>query len=234
LTEIKLASETRIVWASIAARKEWEPRIQLADEGYRCAERMTVACGARQAGQLWLSMPDYLTFLPWAMEHGLTVRFVRWTGMLSGFTHQGYPPGNDMAVVAFGRDLSLPYESLFGYPVCCQEFFAREFPLDADPVPAWAKSEGPGSPLCNPLLRYIGVRAVPHIPCGRACAATEKVGEEFLANMAPECAEATRAILGLPLTWDRYRGVAIVTARPFRVIATSTARLHHDTIVEAP
>jgi len=225
LTEwLTLVPETRTIWASAAARKEWEPKVQLAAEGYLCAERYTVATGARQAGQLWLSVADYLSFLPWAIEHGLMVRPVRWTGYHQGFIHTGYPAGADMIVVAFGRDLSLPYEALFGYPDCCQEFFAREFPLDGDPIPAWAKGGIERWPLCNPLLRYIGVRATAHIPCAPDCRATEKTGEGFLANMAPECAEAARAVLGLPVRWDRYRGVAIIDTPHFKVVTTSTSR----------
>jgi hypothetical protein len=233
---LTLEPETRIVWASAKARAEWEPKVALAAQGYLAAERSTVASGARQAGQLWLGVRDYMEFLPWAMEHGLTVRVVRWTGEVGGFTHSGYPEGDSMVVVAFGRDLKQPYEALFGYPECCQEFFAREFPNDPDPIPAWgAENVGPNLRiLTNPLLRYIGARAVPHIPCGGGCQETEQLGEVFLAHMPPECREPVRELLALAATWDRYRGVAIVTTPHFKVIATSTARPVHEIVSIGP
>lgn len=223
---ISLAPETRIVWASAAARAEWEPKIVLADIGYQTAERETVAQRMRQAGQVWLGIQDYLAFLPWVMERSLTARVVRWTGRHQrGFTHLGYPPGNDMVVVVFGQDLREPYDELFGYPHCCRAFFAREFPGDADPIPAWGGTVGFGvEPMANPLLRYIGVRPVAHIPCGPRCMKTLDMAKRFLSTMPPEAADATEELLSLPMKWDRYRGVAIIDTPHFKVVATSTAR----------
>lgn len=229
-----LEPETRIVWASASARAQWAPRIALADAGYRHAERQSVAEGWRGAGQAWLSIHDYLAFLPWAHANGLTVHVVRWTGSHQGFWHGGYPPGNDMAVVVYGKVIKQPYDEQFGYPECCRAFFAREFPLDVDPVPAWAQ-QGTKEvrPLANPLLRYIGPRATAHIPCRPTCEETVKWGNAFLSLMSPEAAAAARDLLSLPVRWDRYRGVAIIDTPYFKVVTTSTPRPIRE-IVEVP
>jgi hypothetical protein len=161
------------------------------------------------------------------MEHGLTARVTRWTGSHQGFWHGGYPPGDDMAVVVFGQPGSLqePYDQHFGYPACCREWFAEEFPYDVDPIPAWAR-EGAREirRLANPLLRYIGVRATAHIPCSPTCEPTVALGWEFLGLMGPEAAQDTLTLLNLPARWDRYRGVAIIDTPHFKIVTTSTPK----------
>ena len=243
MTEIVLEAFTRVIWPSAAAREAWAPRLELASHGYQVAERESVAVGVRAAGQVWIDRDSYLEFLPWAHSAGLHVRVVRWTGSgAGGFLHTSYPVGRDLLVVAFARtreQLDAPLAHL-GYPSCCEAFFAGAFPADVDPVPAWAGGGPLAGPLgglltdvaphANPLLRYVGVRAVPHIPCSPTCPETVRFGRQMLGLMPVGAAGAALDLLSLPMTWDRYRGVVIVTTPHFRVIATSTARAHREVL----
>ncbi len=245
-TKLEVSPITRVVWASAQARANWAPKIRLASAAWRLAERESVL-HFRVAAQQEMMAPEYLEVLPWVMTHKLGMRVKRWVGSASGAFTNLYQPGNGMMVVAFGRpDAIQRPEQHFGYPECCQRMFTAACPADPDPVIAWATGVQSGlslsvigieqwtkrakritrhveaHPLTSPLLRYIGVRAVAHIPCGPTCEHTVALGEQFLKLMGPESAQAMRDLLSLPMTWDRYRGVVLVTSPHFRIIANST------------
>jgi hypothetical protein len=250
-TPISLPPTTRTIWASAAAKAEWEPIIQRATSAWHRVERESVPAGIRRCAQQWISVPDYLAMIPWAINHGLAFRVMRFTGSAgNGFLHTSYPEGSDQVVVAFGRvrpaALETP-EKHFGYPPCCVRSFERHFPLDADPAWPWAhrslpqlidgaqvRTLTPEHYTTSPLLRYLGVRAVPHIPCGDRCKPSAHQAKAYLDLMANTGdrtgADETRALLRLPTTWDRYRGVAIVTTPHFRIVATSAFFPHKEVI----
>ena len=249
-TKPTLPPMTRTVWASAEARKEWEPRIWRASSAWNRVERLRVPHGLRIAAQQWISIHDYLEFIPWAINNQVTFKVRRWTGAAGAFQHTSYPEGKDQVVVAFGRchhDLLDKPEELFGYPPCCVANFEKSFPADVDPVLGWAggalpflvdgamrRSFTPKYPWTSPLLRYLGVRSVPHIPCRHDCAASHKQAVQYLDLMDQTTgegnAEDVQAILELPVTWDRYRGVVIITTPHFRVVATSSYFPHHEVL----
>lgn len=255
---LRLSPSTRTIWASAQAQQEWSRKLKLAAKAWLRVEYESVAVGLRPCGQQWLSFPETLQFMAWASRHGVLVSIARFTGKFEGFTHAGYPDGQDQAVVVFGRDsehLKNPTEHL-GYPVCCQTAFSERFPVDPDPVPGWVagglttvqQQTWAGVPrlewsvsrsavkrgLGMPLLRYAGVRCVPHIPCQVGCPATEAQANNFLALMTAEEQDATLSCMGLPITWDRYRGIAIITTPYFRIVSTSTEFAHREVIHVLP
>lgn len=242
MLDLKIAPLTRTVWASEKTKAEWGPRLAQAASAWSRIERDSVAEGLRPCAQQWVSVQEAVTLMDWARQKGLSSKIMRLTAQPSGgFVHTGYPAGSDMAVVAVGINPEVvenPIDNL-GYPPCCIKAFSERFPADADPVLSWGtgglvvrqqdtwagvlrttwnlKRIGFGTPL----LRYLGVRAVAHIPCQNGCLETERLAQGFLGLMRPEEREAMEACLSLPLVWDRYRGVVLVTTEHFLVVSNS-------------
>ncbi len=233
---LTLPPTTRVIWASAAARREWEPKVELAAKAWHQVERDSVAHRLRQVGQEWIAVEDFADFQTWLQDHDLPYKIARFTGRHSGFLHGGYPPGTDMLVVIYGAPGESLTEQNFGYPACCvRTFMVRMAEGDLDPMPfVYSNYKNhtprPAPNRANPLLRYIGVRALPHIPCSFVCQRSLDQASLYLGLMPKDAMAATVELLGLPVTWDRYRGVAIVTTPHFRIVTTSTPKAVQEVI----
>uniref|UniRef100_A0A6M3LYH2 Uncharacterized protein n=1 Tax=viral metagenome TaxID=1070528 RepID=A0A6M3LYH2_9ZZZZ len=125
---------------------------------------------------------------------------------------------------------------LLGYPTCCTEFFNETWSHKSiDPIYE-AAIETPDAreidnvievschPYCNNMLRYFGIRITPHLTCSMQCEETIKWGEEWIEIMRQIDDEATDwviELLSMPLTWDCYKGVAIIDTPLFRGVTNS-------------
>jgi len=125
---------------------------------------------------------------------------------------------------------------LLGYPQCCLDFFDETWNRETvDPIYESAiKTEGAMvedntvtvecHPYCNNMLRYFSIRITPHISCSMQCEETIKWGEQWIEVMNKIDSEATKWIielLSMPITWDCYRGVAIIDTPIFRGVTNS-------------
>lgn len=133
---------------------------------------------------------------------------------------------------------------LLGYPECCTEFFEKYWSkVSVDPIYESAiNTDGcePSEysnklevtvkchPYCNNMLRYFGIRLTPHLPCSMQCKETVRWGEEWVEIMRQIDNEATDwliELLSMPLTWDAYKGIAIIDTPVFRGITNSDTTL---------
>lgn len=216
---------TKLVWHSLADYEKWSPRLRQINKEWAHTERLSVLEGVRPAALQPLNKSEYLSMLPWAMSNGIKVRVVRTAAEFQGFSHH-YEEGDDMLVTALARsesDLAEP-EAHLGYPLCCQAFFAAHFPAGiADPIWQWAgeRSAVSAPPYANPMLRYWNIRFAPHLPCSTDCPESVHLGGQMAAMMSPDVRAWCIELLGGPVTWDCYRGIAIVTAKPFRLVVGS-------------
>lgn len=131
---------------------------------------------------------------------------------------------------------------LLGYPRCCADFFDRTWVqegwLDTTwPMTLGSTSDGADPNLdeferqvagpagCNILLRWLGLRAVPHLPCSFDCVTTNQFAQSLrlVANDEGFGAEfdLLHQILGWPVEWSALHGVAIVKT-PVVTITTTT------------
>jgi hypothetical protein len=139
---------------------------------------------------------------------------------------------------------------LLGYPACCYEFFKRvwvdegltdtTWPMALatavpSPLPSPPGGEGKGEgqrsiqvsgpPQANILWRWLGVRAVSHLPCRFDCWATVKLADKLLA-VGREAGFASEVdwlmdILSWPVEWSALHGIAEVKT-PVLKISTQT------------
>ncbi len=134
--------------------------------------------------------------------------------------------------------------SLLGYPDCCREFFHDvwvEHGLRDTTWPMAVRSlsdlggctidgrtaQVHGPPECNILWRWMGVRAVSHLPCSFGCRASLDVGRRLLelgrgAGYEQEV-DWILEILSWPTEWSCLHGIAEIKTPLLKVSAATDA-----------
>lgn len=245
---------TRLMWVSDEAREVWAPRLQRITRAWLEIEWRAVVAGVRDCAITSVS-PDGLvgdaarwiecglaalplemhgtsgTYAntPVAVEAGRPFAFRTVVGRLESLQafRAAWKAGDE---VALGR--------LLGYPPCCTAFFRRVWVEDAMVDTTWpmalasaGDSDGAhtrtiaGSTEANILWRWMGVRAVPHLPCRFECHATVDLGRKCLA-VGREAGYGQEMdwlveILGWPVEWSALHGIAEVRT-PILKVSTRT------------
>lgn len=237
----RLPDFTRVAWVGDHAREVWEPRMRRIMEAWFEVEWRTVASGHRRCAVIPAS-PEHLPRLSsrW-LEHDLAALPLDLQGIGTTYagTSVGTILGRPYVLrTAVGRGADLrafkhawdqsdhgAIADLLGYPTCCYEFFRRVWVEDGLVDTTWpmAASTGGAAPEArqlvvsgpfeaNILWRWMGVRAVAHLPCRFDCEATRRVARSF--------AEAARGagyreemdwleeILRWPVEWSALHGIA--------------------------
>lgn len=239
----------RVQWASEDARAVWQKRISAVVAAWSATERASV--GALRETCLQSASPDALPQIAaLAASRGLVVLPLsrqRETGGdyqagAPGEPAQGEPWSYRIAITtrpaasAFaeawreGDDEAIG--TLLCFPDCCRAFF-REVWIDG----GWIDTTWPmagsvesaevvvAGPLeCNILLRWLGVRAVPHLPCSFECERTREFGRSMIDLMAsgfPEEAGWLVELLESPVEWSALHGIALIKT-PIATVSAKT------------
>lgn len=141
---------------------------------------------------------------------------------------------------------------LLGFPACCIAFFRTTW-VDqgcVDTTWAMAANDGrvdPGGRLieiaadapfqANILWRWVGPRAVPHLPCSSTCAATVALADALIA-LGREAGYATEMewleeILSWPVAWSALHGIAEIKT-PVLKVSTRTDATAGEFVVRRP
>lgn len=142
---------------------------------------------------------------------------------------------------AWKRDDQREVRSLLGYPDCCRDFFQEvwikekfidtTWPMALNTTTIKAQSatacEVNGPPESNILLRWLGIRAVPHLPCSFACSATVARAHQLLllgrnAGYVEEM-NWLLAMLDWPIEWSALHGIAEIKTPVLKIAALSDA-----------
>lgn len=206
----RLPEFTRTAWSSPGARAVWEPRIHAIAQRWLAVERASVGV-VRSASLQFGTSEEWLEIDRRARAIGLA------TGVV-----QTYPDGRVRFVLtksatvgpfvtAWAEKQDDAIGEALGFPRCCRTFFHDVWNVqglrDTTPSMALAPSED-GPPEANILLRWLGVRYVPHLPCAFDCASTSTLGAEMRALMPdPERAWADE-LLRWPMRWSALHGIA--------------------------
>lgn len=220
---------TRTMWNTQADRDTWHGRMQAISAKWPEVERLLILEGYRGASLQPMRGVEYADALAWASSNGLKVRRVRSVKPWNGFSHryEDYdgPDAYHVTAIAREEEMLAEPEAHLGYPPCCVAFFNRVFPAGLmDPIWQWAgECSGPilASPFANPLLRYMNIRFAPHIPCSPQCSSSVGISTAAAKLMGTELAAWTTELLSQPLSWDCYRGVAIVKTPFFSLVVGS-------------
>lgn len=141
---------------------------------------------------------------------------------------------------------------LLGFPACCITFFRRVWVTSGCVDTTWqmasngavASEEGrlievdPRAPFqANILWRWMGVRAVPHLPCSFSCPHTVDFANLLMSSgrdlgFGSEM-EWMEEILNWPASWSALHGIAQVKT-PVLKVSTRTDATGHEFVVRRP
>jgi hypothetical protein len=221
-----------MVWVSLEAKTKWENAIQLCYQMVQELEILSVENDQRPCSWQTIKKEALPSFTKRNAEHGMFTLPVRFIGSFNGFIH--FTPAGDSdvyCIVSKSLKDALKFIEYFdagdhdgqgamlGFPKCCREAFAKNWAAGYfDHVWQMTDRDNP-HPLSNPILRYIGLRVGFHIPCSFHCEPTIKIAEQRLAT-APdqEIVKLLVALLSMPMSWEAYRGQAIIRTPIFYFI----------------
>lgn len=216
-------------WVGAEARSLWEPRVTAIGQHFAAAERASVGTGIRAAA-LQNVRPEQLPDLTQrAAKRGLIV-----TPLSSQGRPEGYAAGTvqqttagpwdyRVALTTFGaagpfieaweKNDDETIGRLLGYPLCCRKFFSETWGAGSVD-PTWAMADHDdgleGCIEANILLRWLGVRYVPHMPCGFRCQGTIELGGKFR-DAIPELERGWMdELLRMPMRWSSLYGIGEV------------------------
>jgi hypothetical protein len=264
LLDFRLPDFTRISWTSERAREVWEPRIGRITEAWLEIEWRAVAAGLRACAvrPVWAS--DLVREAPRWAEAGLSSLPLALEGTTaSGYSAVAEPLSPDRpflirTVVGMLPDLVAfrgawdeadqeTIGSLLGYPTCCREFFHDVWVKLGMVDPTWPMAaatagaeisdrmiELDGPPRGNILWRWMGIRAVPHLPCRCDCAPSLELADAML-ELGRDCGfgdevDWTLEILSWPLEWSALHGIAEIKT-PVLTVSTMTDATPHEYVV---
>lgn len=131
---------------------------------------------------------------------------------------------------------------LLGYPACCRAFFQKVW-SEGYYDPIWQAAENSlleGEEVLehrkefirlnsfvetNPLLRYVQVRLIPHLPHSLSCTASRQLARDWIdlgrSEGMKEALGLALEMLAWPMEWSVLAGIAEVQTPYFKVITNS-------------
>ena len=247
---------TRLMWVSEGARAVWAPRLRRITQAWLEIEWFAVAEGVRACAVTAVSPEGFVEKAATWLARGLNVLPLEIQGTAETYastpvaTELGKPFVYRVVVGRSEdlRDFHRAWEAndqvtigrLLGYPPCCFAFFRRVWVDEGMIDTTWpmaVDTVGPGngarevsvqgSPEANILWRWMGVRAVPHLPCRFDCEPTVAFGRRLLevgraAGYADEV-EWLLEILRWPVEWSALHGIAEIRTPVLKVSSRTDA-----------
>lgn len=253
----RLPDFTRLSWTSDRARASWEPRLRRISDAWFQIEWLSVADGVRPCCLLRMSPARFLAETPrWAERKVSALGVAREAVSASTYssnTVKAAPGWPYVLCVGLGKPVHLKtlkgafdaYDNetvgkLLGYPECCRKFFHKIWVQEGYVDTTWPMVvnsvdknhdatciEVAGPFLANILWRWMGVRAVPHLPCSFGCSASVALAEELRAvgvsaGFRDELAWLEE-ILSWPVEWSALHGIAEIKTPILKVSARTDA-----------
>ena len=209
-------------WASPAARLEWELVLTTAQAAWAELELLSVSEGVREAALLHLTPEELVRATHDAAGQGLLVVPLACEGGQTRAALTRPPRFADWLEAWSGCDDEAIGE-LLGFPGCCREHFCRTWGRGMTDTVTTIASGGnvDGPPEANVMLRHLGVRLVPHLPCSPTCEATVALGKDLAHVVARAGVDPgpLYRLLNLPVTYSALHGVAVIETPHFRLWA---------------
>jgi hypothetical protein len=250
----RLQDFTRIAWASDGAREVWQPRIGRISNAWLEIEWQAVVAGLRACCITMATPEQFVERGPKWAEHGLTAVPLAMVGIAPSYAstsvaaQAGKPFAFRMVLgatqdvarfrAAFDASDDRTIGELLGYPACCREFFRRVWVDEAMVDTTWPMAvatagaeigdsvvEVDSPSKSNILWRWMGVRAVSHLPCSFTCQATMELADHLLdvgrKNGFGQEMDWMLEILDWPVEWTAMHGVAEIKT-PVLKVSTRT------------
>ncbi len=234
LASARWRENTRIQWVSSRAKEVWSPRLAAVADRWAELERWSVAEGLRGAAIQPLVLADHAVgsvaslgeVALWATAHGLMVLPLKQIDSRS-ITSIIARPEVAREIYALRADDERNADAIgriLGFPQSCRNAFVAAWAAGVtDPTLLMEEPDGPWA--SNILLRWLGVRAVPHIPCSGTCQETLDLADRFReleqVRYHDDVAAWREEMLSWPIVYSALHGIAEVTAPVLRFVTTT-------------
>lgn len=210
----------RLNWASAAARAAWEPRIRAASAAWLGVELASVAAGLRPSALQTVPADGLAAFRAAIAGRGLAAVPLAEVAPAAGYAAAAAPGRGAWRVAVTGPLREAEWRRawaagdddaigrLLGFPACCRAFFARTWGAGSVDGTLQMAGDGQGPAACNILGRWLGVRLVPHLPCGFRCAETEALAARLRPLWPAPVLAAAEAVLGWRCEYSALHGIA--------------------------
>jgi uncharacterized protein len=245
----------RIAWVNDRAKDVWEPRLLRIQKAWSAIEWLSVLHKIRRCAVTMADPRAFVTRgAEWA-SHGLNALPISIEGQMQyPYTSTAAPVeprnlyifrivvGTPQDVTAFKRAFDARDDErvgdLLGYPACCRRFFRKLWVERGVTDTTWATAlqnavrrdgdsfvEVRGPNQANTLWRWLGIRAIPHLPCRFDCETSAELAERLMdvgrrAGYAEEV-DWMMDILSWPVEWTALHGIAEIKT-PVLKISTRT------------
>ena len=262
--QFQLPDFTRISWVNDHACEIWQPRLKQITGAWLEIEWRSIVAGVRRCALTVLSPESFVERAGIYAEAGLNAMPLEIQGLTNfsyASTSTAVQPGQlfgfrvavgkpeDVAAFkqAFDSADNIKIGQLLGFPDCCQSFFESVWVDQSMVDTTWPMAAGtngaePGDrslsvtgPIeANILWRWMGVRAVPHLPCSFECQATVEFGKALMAVGRDAGFEQEmdwlEEILSWPAEWSALHGIAEVKTPVLKVSTRTDATAHKFTV----
>jgi hypothetical protein len=231
----KLRAFARLAFASEEAEIRWRDAFERCGLLWQDLEYESVRVGIRRCGIY--QGTELETFSHRALVDGLSITCVRHgasPALLYG-TKDAVIEGHQLHAIGQHEALGL----MLGFPPCCARFFSAVYEGFGYEDTTWHQAVGRGEAwaareiqcptpsLANVLLRSVGVRAVPHLPCSFDCDESVALAERILAPGdglgAGSTIQLIRSILEWPMAWSALHGIAELHTPVMRLVTNTVA-----------
>jgi len=244
----------RTSWVSDAASQVWHPRLVKIVDAWANLEWLSTLAGLRSCAIVLVPPSDFVERAAEWAQSGLHCLPLATQGTPAGFSAQSLPAeaGNTFmyrVVVGLSSEvdkLRHAYDSqddvgigrLVGYPGCCTVAYRERWVHERLEDTTWPAAVASGGPFgdgrtirlrCPPqnniLWRWMGIRAVPHLPCAFTCERSAHLGDDFFrlgrASGYNQEMDWLSEILSWPVEWSALHGIAEIKT-PVLKVSTRT------------
>jgi hypothetical protein len=247
---------TRVIWIKNESEALWRLRIKQLAELHKELEWRTVATGIRSCALTFRRLNSLKQVNESLSEYNLVAAEVQIHAAGGGAYINGSRTTRageaSMARIVIGRAYDVrkfmqawkakdndKMGELLGYPLCCRKFFLNywigqrcidtTWPMAIESVGSaqTRQLEINGLPATNIFWRWLGIRAVSHLPCSFNCSATAELAGKFR-NCAQKIIAAEQLqwqdeLLNMPVEWSALHGIAEITNPLLRIVTQTDA-----------
>jgi 2-polyprenyl-3-methyl-5-hydroxy-6-metoxy-1,4-benzoquinol methylase len=236
---------TRIIWNSSDAQAVWEPRIRQISNAFLTIEKQTVLEGIKPSWLTTMSVDEYTSTHQSIENTPFSVQILDKIAAAQSYTSASRPfvegQPYDYRVVLTRRENLAAWSTawahndnqiigqLLGFPKCCRDFFEKYWVKEQFLDTSWPMSlvgtQGPKE--CNILLRWLGVRAVSHLPCSFDCVETYRMARTniewgYQHGLSQEM-EWLEEMLDWPVQWSALHGIAEIRTPILKISSRTDA-----------
>lgn len=246
---------TRIIWNSDHARDVWQSRIDAVSNVYSKIELESVLLDYRKA---YLTSLTHIDFINKQIEYSRIAKNISLIPLAkvksgSSYKNTSVPADQQDQIFnvrcafvqkphvqefaeAYNQKNDIEIGKLLGYPSCCRQFFQKYWVEEQFVDTTYPMSLGGthGPKECNILFRWLGIRAVSHLPCSFDCDQTYQIGKRNIELGRKlgfdEEMNWLEEILDWPVQWSALHGIAEIKTPVLKISSRTDATANLVTV----